>query len=213
MKIPLPPSSQINVSNLFSVKDKVIVVTGGGSGIGAMIAAGFCDNGSRVYIVSRKDTSAYARELNSRNTGGKCIALQADLSKPADVENLANEINRLEPAGVHVLVNNAGTNWAQPFTQYSLDGWDRVYDLNVRALFHVTQQLFPALKRTGTRDDPARVINIASIDGAQVTLIANVCLFLRKSCSKEIVESFSRPFGNAKYHCKLYSSRRISLPA
>ena len=165
----LPPSSQINVSNLFSVKDKVIVVTGGGSGIGAMIAAGFCDNGSRVYIVSRKDTSAYARELNSRKTGGKCIALQADLSKPTDVENLANEINRLEPAGVHVLVNNAGTNWAQPFTQYSLKGWDRVYDLNVRALFHVTQQFFPALKRAGTRDDPARVINIASIDGAQVT--------------------------------------------
>ena len=98
---PLPPSSQINVSNLFSVKDKVIVVTGGGSGIGAMIAAGFCDNGSRVYIVSRKDTSAYARELNSRNTGGKCISLQADLSNLRTLK-MANEINRLEPAGVHV---------------------------------------------------------------------------------------------------------------
>ena len=165
---PLPPPGEVNVSNLFSVKNKVVVVTGGGSGIGAMIAAGFCENGSRVYITSRKDTSAYANQLNQRNTGGKCVSIQSDLSKPDDVVKLVKELERLEPNGVHVLVNNAGTNWSQPFSQYTLEGWDRVYDLNVRAVFHLTQQLFPLMKRAGTREDPARVINISSVDGASV---------------------------------------------
>ncbi len=166
---PLPPRGEIDVSNLFSVKNKVVVVTGGGSGIGAMIAAGFCENGSRVYITSRKDTTSYANDLNARSTGGKCISIQSDLSKPESVVKLVKEIERLEPNGIHVLINNAGTNWAQPFSQYSLKGWDRVYDLNVKAVFHLTQQLFPLLKRTATKEDPARVINISSIDGASVS--------------------------------------------
>jgi NAD(P)-dependent dehydrogenase (short-subunit alcohol dehydrogenase family) len=129
-----------------------------------MIAAGFCANGATVFIVSRKDTSPFCQELTNTYPG-KAISLRADLAKEKDVIQLSKELQQQCPNGkLHCLVNNSGTNWAQPIDEYSLTGWNKVYDLNVRAVFHVTQQLLPLLRASGTKSNPARVINISSID-------------------------------------------------
>jgi len=164
----LPPAEEVDVNNLFSVKGKVCVVTGGGSGIGAMIAAGFCGNGAKVYITSRKDTSAYAKTLSERGPG-VAISIQSDLSKPEQVIALGKELEEKEPNGIDVLVNNAGTNWSDSFDTYSLDAWDKVYNLNVRSVFHCCQVMAPLLEKKATKVNPGRIINISSIDSSQVT--------------------------------------------
>eukprot|EP00510_Aplanochytrium_minuta_P001623 CAMPEP_0184022190 /NCGR_PEP_ID=MMETSP0954-20121128/10448_1 /TAXON_ID=627963 /ORGANISM="Aplanochytrium sp, Strain PBS07" /LENGTH=259 /DNA_ID=CAMNT_0026304497 /DNA_START=43 /DNA_END=819 /DNA_ORIENTATION=+ len=165
---PLPPAQEMDVSSLFSVKGKVCVVTGGGSGIGAMIAAGYCGNGAKVYITSRKDTSTFATQLTERGPGS-CISISSDLSKEEDVVKLAKEIEKLEPQGIDVLVNNAGTNWSDSFDSYPLDAWSKVYNLNVRSVFHCSQVFAPMLEKKATAEDPGRIINISSIDSSQVT--------------------------------------------
>jgi NAD(P)-dependent dehydrogenase (short-subunit alcohol dehydrogenase family) len=157
----------LRVEELFSVAGKVVLVTGGSRGIGEMIARGFAANGARVYVSSRKADvcRAIADEL-SRD--GECIAVPADLSRMDEVERLASELRAREPK-LHVLVNNAGASWGQSFDLFSEQGWDRVIDLNLKALFFLTQRLIEPLVAAGTADDPARVINIGSIDGLQAS--------------------------------------------
>jgi NAD(P)-dependent dehydrogenase (short-subunit alcohol dehydrogenase family) len=130
-----------------------------------MIAMGFVRNGAKTYIVSRKDTSAFAAEVQERaGAGGQCIALQADLGTNVGVAQLAHELDRLEPGGVDVLVNNSGTNWAAALSDYGPSQWDKVYALNVRGVFDLTRLLVPSLERASRRSgQPSRVINISSI--------------------------------------------------
>jgi len=156
-------------AQLFDVAGKRVVVTGGGSGIGAMIAMGFVANGAHVYIVSRKDTSAFAAELQQEAGAGKCTALQADLGTDKGVAHFAAELARREPEGIDVLVNNSGTNWAKPIEEYEPEAWDKVYALNVKAVFNLTRLLLPLLEKKAGAGEPSRVINISSIDGLRVT--------------------------------------------
>lgn len=160
---PIPEPTSLAPENLFSVAGKVCVVTGGGSGIGAMIAAGLCANKAKVYICSRKDISAYATQLTEA-TEGVCHALKCDVGNPESTEEFAKELQRREAGGIHALFNNAGTNYSDDFESYSVKAWDKVYNVNVRGVFHLTQALMPLLKRTATAQDPARVVNISSID-------------------------------------------------
>jgi len=130
-----------------------------------MVAAGYCANGAKVYIVSRKDCSTLAAELTKRGPG-QCIALQADVSDVDSLTALATQLQNLEgSSGVSVLVNNAGTNWAEPIDEYSAKGWDKVYAVNTRGVFFTTQALLPLLdaaaKKTGKR---SAIINIGSTD-------------------------------------------------
>jgi len=153
----------MNVNDLFSVRGKVALITGGSRGIGEMIARGFVENGARVYISSRKADActALAQELSAH---GECIPLPADLSRMDEVERLAAELMHREPK-LNVLVNNAGAAWLEPLEKFTERGWDRVIDLNLKAVFFLTQKLVGPLAAAGTADDPARVINIGSIDG------------------------------------------------
>jgi NAD(P)-dependent dehydrogenase (short-subunit alcohol dehydrogenase family) len=151
------------VKDLFSVAGKVALVTGGSRGIGLMIAQGFVEGGARVYISARKASAcdAAAAELSKLGT---CISLPADVAEPAEVERLAREIAAREPR-LHVLVNNAGANWGAPMAEYPDSAWDKVLGVNVKAVFNLTRALVPQLEAAATAADPARVINIGSIDG------------------------------------------------
>ena len=161
----------MDVDKLFSVEGKVTVVTGGSRGIGLMIAEGFVRAGARVYISSRKADvcDAVAAELSEL---GECISLPVDLSSEAGARSLADAVAERERA-VHVLVNNAGATWGAPIEDFPDSAWDKVYAVNVKAPFHLTRFLLPQLRAAATDDDPARVINIGSVDGMRVPYTDN----------------------------------------
>ncbi len=153
------------MNDLFSVKGKVVLVTGGSRGIGLMIARGFVEAGAKVYISSRKKQvcDEVARELSGL---GNCISVPADLSSEAGVQQLAAEIAGRE-SSLHVLVNNAGANWGAPFMDYPASAFDKLFALNVKAVFLLTRELVPLLEKAARPGDPARVINVGSADGVR----------------------------------------------
>ena len=151
---------------LFSLEGKVALITGGSRGIGKMLLEGFLAAGcEKVYITARKREQLAETEAEF-NTAypGKVIGLPGDLSQMDDIKKLAEELASRE-SRLDVLVNNAGAAWGAEFDQFPEAGWDKVMDLNVKSLFFLTQKLFPLLKAAGSFDRPAKVINIASIDG------------------------------------------------
>jgi NAD(P)-dependent dehydrogenase (short-subunit alcohol dehydrogenase family) len=155
--------------DLFSLKGRVALVTGGSRGIGKMIAAGFLSAGAaRVYITARKagPCEETAKELTAEY-GGECIALPIDISALAGIEMLASEISKREPK-LDILVNNAGTAWGAEFDEFPDSGWDKVMNLNVKSPFFLTKALAGPLRAAASAQQPAKVINIASIDGLHV---------------------------------------------
>jgi NAD(P)-dependent dehydrogenase (short-subunit alcohol dehydrogenase family) len=152
--------------DLFSLQGRVAVVTGGSRGIGRMIAAGFLAQGAaRVYITARKagPCEATAKELTAEY-GGECIALPIDISTLAGIEMLAAEIKKREPK-LDILVNNAGAAWGAEFDEFPESGWDKVMNLNLKTPFFLTKALAVPLRAAASAARPAKVINIASIDG------------------------------------------------
>jgi NAD(P)-dependent dehydrogenase (short-subunit alcohol dehydrogenase family) len=154
------------MKDLFSLNGKVALVTGGSRGIGRMIATGLLQQGARVYITARKAAAcdAAAKELSSI---GPCISLPADVSTVEGARKLAAEIGQREPR-LDILVNNAGAAWGEDFDSFPEQGWDKVVDLNMKTPFFLTQALHESLKRAASAERPAKVINIASIDGISV---------------------------------------------
>lgn len=151
------------ISSLFDIRGKTALVTGGSRGIGLMIARGFVDAGVKTYISSRK-AEACERAAAELSETGVCIPLAHDLGTTAEVHALAADIAARETK-LDFLINNAGAAWAEPFERYSEAGWDKVVDLNLKAIFLLTQALLPQLRTAGTAKDPARVVNVGSIDG------------------------------------------------
>lgn len=164
-------TNSFKINDLFDISGKVALVTGGSRGIGLMIAQAYIENGVKVYISSRKAAvcEAVAAELSKIGT---CIAIPADLSSEEGRRRLVAEISERETS-LDILVNNAGAVWAEPFEKYSEEGYDKVMDINVKAVFLLTRDLMPLLSANASKDDPTRVINIGSIDGLRVPEVDN----------------------------------------
>jgi NAD(P)-dependent dehydrogenase (short-subunit alcohol dehydrogenase family) len=155
------------MDDLFSIKGRVALVTGGSRGIGRMIAAGYLKAGARtVYITARKAEAcdATARELSAI---GSCVSLPCDISTREGVHALVAAYGARERA-LDILVNNAGAAWGEAFDTFPEKGWDKVLDLNLKTPFFLTQALAPLLRASASAQRPAKVINIASIDGVSV---------------------------------------------
>ncbi len=151
------------MQDLFSLKGRTALVTGGSRGIGKMIARGFLEQGAKVYISARKiaQCEEAAKELSAYGT---CIALPVDASGMAGAKRMADAYLAHEKS-LDILVNNAGSAWGAPFAEFPESGWDKVMDLNLKTPFFLTQQLLGALKAAATPEKLAKVIHIASIDG------------------------------------------------
>ena len=158
----------MKIAELFSVSGKVAIVTGGSRGIGEMIAAGFLANGVKVYITARKEAALIkkAEELATMYEG-ECIPVPCDLST---MDGMSDFVDFIQSKEEHIdfLINNAGASWGEPYAEYAEKGWDKVMDLNVKSIFYLTQKLTPMLANQASIEDPARVINIGSIDGLKV---------------------------------------------
>ena len=160
-----------SINEMFSVAGKTAIVTGGSRGIGKMIAQGFVENGVKTYITARKAEAceATAAELS---TGGVCIALPADISTTSGRNQFVEAIKQRE-SKIDILVNNAGAAWGASFEDYPDEGYDKVMNINVRAVFMLTRDLLPLLTKDASTENPSRVINIGSIDGLRVSSMDN----------------------------------------
>jgi NAD(P)-dependent dehydrogenase (short-subunit alcohol dehydrogenase family) len=130
--------------------------------------------GHRRHARHRSDDRARAaaggrlRGLHQLAPHGRAVSIPANLSTEAECLRLANEVSEREQQ-VHILVNNAGATWGEPLEQFPASAWDQVVDLNLKAPFFLTRAMLPLLQAAATADDPARVINIGSIDGLRVS--------------------------------------------
>lgn len=174
------------MSNLFSLKGKVAVVTGGAQGIGLMISRGLVQAGAKVYVCSRKKATCDAA-VAELSAFGECAALPMDVSNVAEAERFAAELKERE-GKLHVLVNNAGAAWGAPFAEYPDSAWDKVLALNVKAVFHLARFCTPLLEQSAAPGDPGRIINVGSIDGFRVPALENYAY----STSKAAVHHLTR---------------------
>jgi NAD(P)-dependent dehydrogenase (short-subunit alcohol dehydrogenase family) len=174
------------MSGLFDVSGKRALVTGGSRGIGLMIARGLVQAGARVIVSSRKadDVNAAAQELAKL---GDCEAIPGDVSTPEGAAELAAAVQERSHS-LDILVNNAGAVWGAPLEEFPAGGWDKVLHTNVEGVFHLTVALLGPLRASATAEDPARVINIGSIDGLRTPSVENYSY----SASKAAVHMLTR---------------------
>ena len=172
--------------DLFSIAGKTALVTGGSRGIGLMIARGFVEAGAKVYISSRK-ADVCDRAAAELAQAGTCVSVPADVSTEAGARGLADAVAAREQA-LDILVNNAGANWGAPLAEYPDSAWDKVLALNVKSVFHLSRFLLPLLERAARPGDPARIINVGSIDGLHVPVLETYAY----SASKAAVHHMTR---------------------
>jgi NAD(P)-dependent dehydrogenase (short-subunit alcohol dehydrogenase family) len=178
-------------AELFDLTGKTALVTGGTRGIGLMIARGLLQAGARVVISSRKaDACAAAEEHLSQF--GDVRSIPADLSRHDECLCLAET---LDVDALHILVNNAGATWGEPLEDFPESAWDRVLDLNLKSPFWLVQALVPALRSAGTQEDPARIINIGSIDGIYVPVLPVYSYAASKAAIHQLTRVLARELG------------------
>ena len=158
--------SSSRTEDLFSMRGKICVVTGGSRGIGLMIAKAYVENGAKVYVSSRKKDACdlVARELTNLGPG-TAVSMPADISSDAGCKELAERIAKQERR-IDVLVNNAGVTWGSPFETFPEMAWERVMTLNVASVFNMTRACVPLLREASKGNlNPSHVINITSVAG------------------------------------------------
>ena len=185
--------STVDLQRLFGLDGKTALVTGGTRGIGMMIARGLLQAGARVVISSRK-ADAVDEAVAELSEFGEVRGIPADLSRQQECTRLAAEVLG-HADGLDILVNNAGATWGEPLETFPAAAWDRVLDLNVKSPFWMVQKLLPALRNSGTQDDPARIINIGSIDGIQVSPMPTYSYSASKAALHQLTRVLAKELG------------------
>ncbi len=180
----------MSANELFSIRDKTAVVTGGSRGIGLMIARGFVEAGARVYISARKAEAcdATAAELSKL---GHCVSIPADLATTEGRDRLVSGLQENE-SQLDVLVNNAGAAWGEPLEDYAEPGWDKVMNTNVKTVFFLTREFLSLLRKAASQDDPARVINVSSIEAFKVPAWENYAYPASKAAVLQLTRHLAR---------------------
>lgn len=178
---------------LFDLTGKRALVTGGTRGIGLMMARGLLQAGARVVVSSRKAEACEQARAHLEEFGD-VTAIPADLSSHDECRRLAALVTADEQP-LHILVNNAGATWGEPLETFPDSAWDKVLDLNVKSPFWMVQELAPALRSAGTADDPARVINVGSIDALHVSPLPTYSYASSKAALHQLTRVLARELG------------------
>ncbi len=150
------------IQQLFDLKGKTALVTGGSRGLGLQLAHALGEAGAKVLLSSRKasDLEEAVAELKAAGIDAQWIA--ADCANEADIRTLADEAIRRLGGHVDILVNNAGAAWGSPAEDHPVDAWDKVMNLNVRGYFILSQHI---AKHSMIERKQGSIINVASIAG------------------------------------------------
>jgi len=184
-------NEDFSIGTLFGLQGKSALVTGGTSGLGLIMAKGLLQNGVRVIIASRSKEKC-EQALAGLKPFGSCTAICSDVTRPDHRAKLVAQIaSLLGESGLSILVNNAGTNWGARIEDYPDAGFAKVMDTNLNSVFSLTRDLLPLLEKAGTAEDPARIINIGSMDGLQVPVVQRVPTFAY-SASKAALHHLTR---------------------
>ncbi|HMM66051.1 MAG TPA: SDR family oxidoreductase [Dokdonella sp.] len=147
--------------NLFDLDGRTALITGASRGLGLQMAEALGDHGARLVISARKSAELEKAQAHLKARGIEVDWIAADGGQEDSIAMLADAA--LEKLGhVDILVNNAGASWGAPAEDYPLEAWDKVFNLNMRGLFLLTQQIG---KRSMIARKRGRIINIASIAG------------------------------------------------
>ncbi len=154
------------LNSLFSAQGKTALITGGATGIGRMMAEALVMAGAQVLIASRKGDAceAAAKQLNEMDAPGSAQGFAGDLGSGEGVEALVSEVNKRTDK-LNILANNAGATWGQDYESFPRAAWDKIMAVNVTSIFELTRDLTPLLEAAASSEDPARVINVASVMG------------------------------------------------
>lgn len=185
------------LQSLFGLDGKVALVTGGGRGIGRMIAQGFIDAGAtRVYIASRNGAQL-AEAADEITPDGRCVALAADLSTEAGCNALTAEIASRE-GKLDTLVNNSGASWVAPLETYPEAAWDKVFQLNLKAPFFLSRALVPLIEKAASGSETARIINIGSVAGDLAESMNAYAYGLSKGALHHLTRMLAKEFASKK---------------
>lgn len=183
--------STADLEQLFGLNGKTALVTGGTRGIGMMIARGLLQAGASVVISSR-NADACDQAAAALSEFGPVRAIPADLSRQDECVRLGAEAGF---DALDILVNNAGATWGEPLETFPAAAWDRVLDLNVKSPFWMVQALLPALRNAGTQNDPARIINVGSIDGIHVSPMPTYSYSASKAAIHQLTRVLAKELG------------------
>ena len=185
--------STTDLQRLFGLEGKTALVTGGTRGIGMMIARGLLQAGAAVVLSSRK-ADACDQAVAALSEFGPVRGVPADLSQQDECARLAAAV-LADTDRLDILFNNAGATWGEPLESFPASAWDRVLDLNVKSPFWMVQELLPALRNAGTADDPARIINVGSIDAIHVSPMPTYSYSASKAALHQLTRVMARELG------------------
>ena len=178
-------------ASLFSLEGKTALVTGGSSGLGLIMAKGLLSNGARVVIASRSQEKC-DMALFELSEFGECWSLATDVTVSQDRERLLQFVES-KLGGLSILINNAGANWGAKLEDYPDEGFEKVINTNLSAVFSLTRDAVPLLAKSAFKDDPSRIINIGSMDGIHVPIVQRIPTFAY-SASKAALHHLTRSF-------------------
>ncbi len=162
-----------------------------------MIAEAFVDAGASVIMTARKVEALEATAARLTDKGGNVTAIPGDLSTPDGVTAFAEAV-KAKVDSLDILVNNAGASWGAPFGEYPTDGWDKVMNVNVRGVYYLTEALADQLRAAGTDDDPARVINVGSVDGMRAGDIEHYAYSASKAAVHQLTRALAKRLSGEK---------------
>ncbi|MEM9045945.1 MAG: SDR family oxidoreductase [Pseudomonadota bacterium] len=194
------------LTELFGVSGKVALVTGGATGIGRMIAEALVHGGARVLIASRKgsDCAIVAAELNSLDAPGSAEGFAGDVGTADGVTALVDEV-KARTDELHILINNAGISWGEPFETFPHHAWEKVMSVNVAGLFTLTRDLTPLLEATATDDDPARIINLGSVMGTKPIADMAFSYAASKAAVHHLTDIFANDLASKRITCNAFA--------
>ncbi|TWO33243.1 SDR family oxidoreductase [Seonamhaeicola sediminis] len=191
--------------NIFSLKNKKAIVTGGSSGIGSAISKVLAQQGALVYILDFDEIGANSVIMDIFKKGGQAVFKKCDISIKKEVDDAIKSAAGSEKK-LDIIINNAGIAHIGSLEKTAIEDFDKLFSVNVKGVFHVMKSSLPFLKSTG-----GVIINMASI-AASVGIKDRFAYSMTKSAVVGMTRSVAKDYINYNIRCNCISPGRVHTP-